>query len=104
MNRKGILTVVSGPSGAGKGTICKELLKNNENIKLSVSATTRAPREGEKEGVNYYYKTHEEFKKMIEEGDLFEYAERYHTLFDQNLLLFVILVFQQPCLRTLVLV
>lgn len=42
MNRKGILTVVSGPSGAGKGTICKELLKNNENIKLSVSATTRA--------------------------------------------------------------
>lgn len=71
MNRKGILTVVSGPSGAGKGTICKELLKNNENIKLSVSATTRAPREGEKEGVNYYYKTHEEFKKMIEEGDLF---------------------------------
>lgn len=81
MNRKGILTVVSGPSGAGKGTICKELLKNNENIKLSVSATTRAPREGEKEGVNYYYKTHEEFKKMIEEGDLFEYAERYGNFY-----------------------
>ena len=81
MNRKGILTVVSGPSGAGKGTICKELLKNNENIKLSVSATTRAPREGEQEGVNYYYKTHEEFKKMIEEGDLFEYAERYGNFY-----------------------
>ena len=81
INRKGILTVVSGPSGAGKGTICKELLKNNENIKLSVSATTRAPREGEKEGVNYYYKTHEEFKKMIEEGDLFEYAERYGNFY-----------------------
>ena len=81
MNRKGILTVVSGPSGAGKGTICKELLKNNEKIKLSVSATTRAPREGEQEGVNYYYKTHEEFKKMIEEGDLFEYAERYGNFY-----------------------
>ena len=81
MNRKGILTVVSGPSGAGKGTICKELLKNNENIKLSVSATTRAPREGEQEGVNYYYKTHEEFKKMIEEGNLFEYAERYGNFY-----------------------
>lgn len=81
MNRKGILTVVSGPSGAGKGTICKELLKNNENIKLSVSATTRAPREGEQEGVNYYYKTNEEFKKMIEEGDLFEYAERYGNFY-----------------------
>ncbi|WP_300278972.1 guanylate kinase [Peptacetobacter sp.] len=81
MNRKGILTVVSGPSGAGKGTICKELLKNNDNIQLSVSATTRAPREGEQEGVNYYYKTHEEFKNMIENGDLFEYAERYGNFY-----------------------
>lgn len=81
MNRKGILTVVSGPSGAGKGTICKELLKNNDNIQLSVSATTRAPREGEKEGINYYYKTHEEFKQMIEDGDLFEYAERYGNFY-----------------------
>lgn len=81
MNRKGILTVVSGPSGAGKGTICKELLKDNDTIQLSVSATTRAPRDGEKEGINYYYKTHEEFKKMIEDGDLFEYAERYGNFY-----------------------
>ena len=81
MNRKGILLVVSGPSGAGKGTICNELLKHNENIKLSVSATTRAPREGEKEGVNYYYKTHDEFRKMIDDGEMFEYAERYGNFY-----------------------
>ena len=80
MNRKGILTVVSGPSGAGKGTICKELLKNNENIKLSVSATTKAlgRRTGRRK---LLYKTHEEFKKMIEEGSIFEYAERYGNFY-----------------------
>ncbi|WP_174919181.1 guanylate kinase [Peptacetobacter hominis] len=81
MKKRGILMVVSGPSGAGKGTICKELLENNKNIKLSVSATTRAPREGEVEGVNYYYKTHDEFKKMIDDGDMFEYAERYGNFY-----------------------
>ena len=81
MKKKGILLVVSGPSGAGKGTICNELLKHNENIKLSVSATTRAPREGEKEGVNYYYKTHDEFRKMIDDGEMFEYAERYGNFY-----------------------
>ena len=81
MKKKGILLVVSGPSGAGKGTICNELLKHNKNIKLSVSATTRAPREGEKEGVNYYYKTHDEFKKMIADGEMFEYAERYGNFY-----------------------
>lgn len=81
MKKRGILMVVSGPSGAGKGTICKELLENNKSIKLSVSATTRAPREGEVEGVNYYYKTHDEFKKMIDDGDMFEYAERYGNFY-----------------------
>ena len=52
LNRKGLLLVVSGPSGAGKGTICKALLNKNDQIKLSVSATTRKPRNGEVHGVN----------------------------------------------------
>lgn len=55
MSKKGILIVISGPSGAGKGTICKELLEKNNDLYLSVSATTRDPRQGEVEGVNYYF-------------------------------------------------
>ena len=54
IKRKGLLLVVSGPSGAGKGTICKEILNRRKDIKLSVSATTRKPREGEVDGVNYF--------------------------------------------------
>lgn len=71
----GQLIVISAPSGAGKGTIIKELLKNdNKNRWLSVSATSRSPREGEKEGVNYYYLTKENFEKKIEEGYFLEYT------------------------------
>lgn len=79
MNKKnrGVLIVISGPSGAGKGTICKELLKNNDNLYLSVSATTRNPREGEIDGVNYYFLTRENFLKRVEEKDFLEYAEVY---------------------------
>ena len=55
LDRKGLLLVVSGPSGAGKGTICKALLNKNDKIKLSVSATTRKPRNGEVHGVNYFF-------------------------------------------------
>lgn len=72
--KKGILLVLSGPSGVGKGTVGAELLKNHpENLCFSVSATTRAMREGEAEGVNYFYKTPEEFDRMIENGEFLEY-------------------------------
>ena len=73
---KGRLFVISGPSGAGKGTICKEILEN-ENIKLSVSMTTRAPRAGEVHGVNYFFVNEEEFKRIIEERGFLEYAQVY---------------------------
>lgn len=72
--RKGLLTVISGPSGAGKGTVVGKLIESG-NYALSVSATTRSPREGEKDGVNYYFKTREEFESMIDKGDFLEYAE-----------------------------
>ena len=75
MNKKGILIVVSGFSGAGKGTLMKELMrKYPENYALSISATTRNPRPGEEEGKAYFFKTTEEFEKMIAKDDLIEYA------------------------------
>lgn len=77
---KGLLYVISGPSGAGKGTICKRL-QNELDIDLSVSMTTRKPREGEVNGVNYYFVTHEEFRKRIDEGGFFEYAQVYENYY-----------------------
>ncbi|MBR5731236.1 MAG: guanylate kinase, partial [Firmicutes bacterium] len=74
--RQGRLFVISGPSGAGKGTICSELLKDG-SLELSVSMTTRAPRGSEAEGVSYYFVSHEEFQKTIDEGGLLEWAEIY---------------------------
>lgn len=75
MQKKGILSVVSGFSGAGKGTIMKELLKNyKDQYALSISATTRKPRVGEMEGREYFFKTTEEFESMIENNQLIEYA------------------------------
>lgn len=74
MNKKGILIVVSGFSGAGKGTIMKELLKRYDNYALSISATTRQPREGEEDGREYFFKTADEFEKMIAKDELIEYA------------------------------
>jgi len=75
--RKGALIIVSGPSGTGKGTIMNEYFKKytEDNSFLSISATTRAPRPGEKEGVNYYYKTKEEFEHLINTDGLAEWAE-----------------------------
>ena len=81
LNRKGLLLVVSGPSGAGKGTICKALLNKNDQIKLSVSATTRKPRNGEVHGVNYFFIEKEEFTKMIENGEFLEYARVYDNFY-----------------------
>ena len=63
MKKRGLLVVVSSPSGGGKGTILKELFRRNENLKMSVSATTRAPRPGEEHGVHYYFITKNEHRK-----------------------------------------
>ena len=78
---RGLLIVISGPSGAGKGTICKQLLENNSELKLSVSATTRLPRAGEVDGVNYYFITKEDFEHKIECGDFLEYAQVYDNYY-----------------------
>ena len=75
MNRQGILIVVSGFSGAGKGTLMKELLKRYDNYALSISATTRTPREGETDGKEYFFVTKEQFEKMRDERKLVEYAQ-----------------------------
>ena len=75
MDQQGILVVVSGFSGAGKGTLMKELLKRYDNYALSVSATTRQPREGEKDGEDYFFVSREYFQQMIEDGRLVEYAQ-----------------------------
>lgn len=75
MSQRGILVVVSGFSGAGKGTLMKELLKRYDNYALSISATTRAPREGEADGREYFFVSRERFQEMIAAGDLIEYAQ-----------------------------
>ena len=72
---KGVLTVVSGFSGAGKGTVMKRLLEKYENYALSISVTTRKPREGERDGIEYFFRTREEVEAMIQEDQLLEHAE-----------------------------
>ncbi|ACL21910.1 guanylate kinase [Desulfitobacterium sp. LBE] len=71
----GLLIVLSGPSGAGKGTLCQELLRQLPQVKYSVSATTRQPRPGEVDGLHYYFRSREEFQTMIEQDQLLEWAE-----------------------------
>lgn len=73
-NNKGLLIVVSGPSGAGKDTICQKLIKENSNIWMSVSMTTRKPRPLEKEGVDYFFVSSEEFENKINDNTFLEYA------------------------------
>ncbi len=80
MRSKGQLLVVSGPSGAGKGTVCKALIEKNP-IWISVSCTTRKPRVGEIEGINYYFLEKEEFLKKIDSEDFLEYAEVYGNFY-----------------------
>ena len=74
MDERGILIVVSGFSGSGKGTIMNEIMRKYDNYALSVSATTRNPRPGETDGKEYFFKTVEEFEKMIAKDELIEYA------------------------------
>jgi guanylate kinase len=76
MTNNGLLIVISGPSGAGKGTICKAL-SEDQDLWISVSATTRKPRNGEVDGVNYFFLSKQEFADKINEDDFFEYAEVY---------------------------
>lgn len=76
LNKKGILVVISGPSGVGKSTVRKALFEmEGHNLVYSISMTTREPREGEKDGVDYYFVTKEEFEERIEKGLFLEYAE-----------------------------
>ena len=74
MNKKGLLLVVSGPSGVGKGTLMKLLLEKNPNLRLSVSATTRSPRPGEVDGESYFFLTRPQFDALIAEDGFLEYA------------------------------
>ena len=73
--KKGLLLVISGPTGCGKGTVLGELMKMSDEFVYSVSATTRAPREGEVNGVNYHFISKEEFEERIKSGAMLEYAE-----------------------------
>ena len=79
-DKKGILLVMSGPSGAGKGTLCARL-REQIPVALSISATTRAPRKGEQEGVNYFFMTQEEFKQKIHEDGFIEWAKVYDNYY-----------------------
>lgn len=74
---RGILFVISGPSGTGKGTVLAEVFKKVKNLHFSVSATTREPRDGEVHGVNYFYVSKEEFGKMIDNNEMLEHIEKF---------------------------
>ena len=79
--RKGLLILISGPSGTGKGTVCDLLRQKHPEISYSISATTRHPRPGEQDGVNYYFYTKEKFREMIDQGQLLEWAEVYGNFY-----------------------
>ncbi len=75
MNKRGMLIILSGPSGCGKGTVLKALLEKREDTVVSVSVTTRAPRVGEEDGVHYFFRSRADFEQMIQNRELLEYAE-----------------------------
>ena len=75
--KKGILFVISGPSGAGKGTVAKGIVDTFDDVRFSISATNRAPRPGEVEGVSYYFVSDERFDEMIKNGEFLEYVDKY---------------------------
>jgi len=74
VKRRGLLLILSSPSGAGKSTIARALLESDDNLSMSVSATTRAPRPGEVDGQHYHFVTHQRFDEMIENGEFLEHA------------------------------
>lgn len=80
-NRKGLLIVVSGPSGAGKGTVLAHTVEKYPNLKYSVSVTTRAPRAGEVDGVNYYFKSVDEFNEMLKNDAFLEHQKVYDNFY-----------------------
>lgn len=78
---KGLLIVLSGPSGTGKGTVCKALLRKRKDISLSVSCTTRTPRPGETNGVSYFFKSREDFESLIKQNEFLEYADVFSNYY-----------------------
>ncbi|TCO78974.1 guanylate kinase [Marinisporobacter balticus] len=81
MTKKGLLIVISGPSGTGKGTICKELLNREQNMKISISATTRETRTGEIDGINYYFIDKDTFENQISQDAFLEHAKVYDNYY-----------------------
>ncbi len=79
--KKGLLFVISAPSGAGKTTVCREFMKSDFNVSYAVSTTTRSPREGEKDALDYFFVSREQFQDMIENGDFLEYANVYKEFY-----------------------
>ena len=79
--RKGLLLILSSPSGAGKSTLAKRLMAWDDTLRFSVSATTRAPRPGEADGREYYFKTRPEFEAMVAAGEMLEHAEVFGNLY-----------------------
>ena len=81
MSKQGVLIVLSGPSGAGKGTVCQNLISKNKSVYLSVSVTTRPPRPGEVHGKNYFFISREEFQQMVTNDQLIEWAQVYDNFY-----------------------
>lgn len=75
MNDEGLIFIVSGPSGCGKSTVLHEVFKKRDKLYFSVSATTREPRAGERDGIEYFFLTHEKFKEMLSRDEFLEHAE-----------------------------
>ena len=81
MKRRGLLIILSSPSGAGKSTLAKRLMAWDPTLRFSVSATTRAPRPGEEDGREYYFRSRAAFEKMVAEGEMLEHAEVFGNFY-----------------------